>query len=669
VATSGRIDELRKRYEENQRRFFAPLANEYRKAGDLEQAIGLCRVHLAEVPQNLSGQIVFGQALYEAGSLDDARSAFETAIGLDPENLIALRQLGDIARLQSDVPRAKVWYQRVLDADRRNEDVLALMAELEAAEPAPAPAAHAALAPDDAPADEQVAESAATPPEQESESTQAPAVELQPMIEMGHQPPAESEPEVAHIDLEGHFPEPGALRPAPLVQPSLISMTPTVAMDVIPGPISVSEPTPLIVPAFDESLRRSDSPVKPEKSAFDVIEPVFPRTTPETVATVSDSAEPSAPEPEQFTPDSSFGFEIDLGAAATIPVVPPAPTADEFANFGAAAEASPAEDALELLTPEPEEPPISGFSEVAPPEIEQAAAMEFDASPPDQAPEPVEPISLDFDVPPTPPRRSTPAVIDSFDLIDSGRTPLSSDIIPESPAAPTVPPAIVYQLDSVEEIELTEFGDETATAEPDLAPESVVTSPDEISTEPPSEPAAAALHDEPTLAPAEDEPPTQSFQSFTAIHDMETPVVPIQPVEAFATETMAELYVRQGLRHEAIGVYRQLVAARPNDDALRARLAELEADGRTQPGPATARAFFAGLAGTRPTPRSVPSVAELAPPPETEGSVDALFGRASVAAHDERSARALADAFGDESDDRAAGGDRGIDRLFNPPAP
>ena len=36
MASSPRIDELRKKFEENPRRYFAPLANEYRKAGEIE---------------------------------------------------------------------------------------------------------------------------------------------------------------------------------------------------------------------------------------------------------------------------------------------------------------------------------------------------------------------------------------------------------------------------------------------------------------------------------------------------------------------------------------------------------------------------------------------------------------------------------------------------------
>ena len=45
---------------------------------------------------------------------------------------------------------------------------------------------------------------------------------------------------------------------------------------------------------------------------------------------------------------------------------------------------------------------------------------------------------------------------------------------------------------------------------------------------------------------------------------------------AFVTETMAELYVRQGLIEHAVGVYQQLVEQSPDDMRLRARLHQLE---------------------------------------------------------------------------------------------
>ena len=120
MSGSARFDELKKKFDENPRRYFAPLANEFRKSGDAEQAVMICEEFLPQQPGHMSGHIVYGQALYDLGRLDDARTVFETALTLDPENLIALRHLGDIAHSHGDQDLARVWYQRVLEADPRN---------------------------------------------------------------------------------------------------------------------------------------------------------------------------------------------------------------------------------------------------------------------------------------------------------------------------------------------------------------------------------------------------------------------------------------------------------------------------------------------------------------------------------------------------------------------
>ncbi len=132
MASSARFDELKKKFDENPRRYFAPLANEFRKTGDAEQAVMICEEFLPQQPGHMSGHIVYGQALFDLGRLDEARTVFETALTLDPENLIALRHLGDIARAHGDPESARHWYQRVLDADPRNEEVQALIGELDA---------------------------------------------------------------------------------------------------------------------------------------------------------------------------------------------------------------------------------------------------------------------------------------------------------------------------------------------------------------------------------------------------------------------------------------------------------------------------------------------------------------------------------------------------------
>jgi tetratricopeptide (TPR) repeat protein len=137
VLLVARLEELERKFEENPRRYFAPLANEYRKAGDAQRAAELCRAQLPEVPGHISGHIVLGQALYDAGDFDGSRAALETALALDPENIVALRYLGDIARTTGDAVEAERWYSRTLEADPYNE---AAMTALQALGEAPAPA-------------------------------------------------------------------------------------------------------------------------------------------------------------------------------------------------------------------------------------------------------------------------------------------------------------------------------------------------------------------------------------------------------------------------------------------------------------------------------------------------------------------------------------------------
>jgi len=130
MAEPGRLDDLKRKFEENPRRYFAPLANEYRKAGATDRAVELCRTYLPDQPGHMSGYIVYGQALFDAGRHDEAAAVFRQALTLDPENMIALRHLGDIARAADDRAGAMQWYGKVLELDPRNEEISAAITAL-----------------------------------------------------------------------------------------------------------------------------------------------------------------------------------------------------------------------------------------------------------------------------------------------------------------------------------------------------------------------------------------------------------------------------------------------------------------------------------------------------------------------------------------------------------
>ena len=123
MAPGPRLQELTAKYMQNPRRYFVPLANEYRKSNELDRAIALCREHLPSQPGHMSGHIVLGRAYFEKGDIEAAREVFMTSVALDDENLIALRHLADIARLRNELTEARQWYVRVLDADPQNEEI------------------------------------------------------------------------------------------------------------------------------------------------------------------------------------------------------------------------------------------------------------------------------------------------------------------------------------------------------------------------------------------------------------------------------------------------------------------------------------------------------------------------------------------------------------------
>lgn len=139
MADLGRLDELKRKFDENPRRYFAPLANEYRKAGDPERAIELCRTYLPQQPNHMSGYIVYGQALHDGGRSDEATAVFKQALTLDPENIIALRHLGEIAQASGDKAAAMRWFGKVLELDPRNEEIAGYITALASPSATPMP--------------------------------------------------------------------------------------------------------------------------------------------------------------------------------------------------------------------------------------------------------------------------------------------------------------------------------------------------------------------------------------------------------------------------------------------------------------------------------------------------------------------------------------------------
>lgn len=240
MASSARIDELQKKFDENPRRYFAPLANEYRKSGEIDKAIAICREYLPAQPGHMSGHIVYGQALYEARQFEEAKAVFETALSLDPENLIALRHLGDIALIIGDTAAARGWYGRVLEADPRNEEIQAQLKTLDqgGATP-PSVATPAAATPAAAPATPTATPSVAKPPAPKATPSSAPTV----VISAVRTPPAAPAPAPPAQSHQQPQPTPQVERPFDRAPAAVTPESPTaeVRLDAVSANVTGSE--------------------------------------------------------------------------------------------------------------------------------------------------------------------------------------------------------------------------------------------------------------------------------------------------------------------------------------------------------------------------------------------------------------------------------------------
>ena len=103
-----RIEDLRRRVLKDPASIaFAQLAEEYRRAGDCEEAVRVCEAGLSQHPAYLSARITLGRALFELRRLDEARAEFLRVLDAAPDNLVAVGNLAEIhQRTQQGYRRA-----------------------------------------------------------------------------------------------------------------------------------------------------------------------------------------------------------------------------------------------------------------------------------------------------------------------------------------------------------------------------------------------------------------------------------------------------------------------------------------------------------------------------------------------------------------------------------
>jgi tetratricopeptide (TPR) repeat protein len=598
MAYQPELEKLERRYQEDPGRNFAQLAESYRKFGRLDDALDVLRAHLADRPNYVSGLVVLGRCLLDQHNDAEARETFERVLAVDAEHIIALKALGEIAERAQQVGPARGWYQRLLDVDPMNDDAAAALARLPSeamlAEPAAAAPAEPVEAPPEPPPAELApaawAEPVAKPPLPPPVEP-APVAWAEPARDVAASPPADIAPAA--------WAEPTAWSaPAEQTEPAEALGGAGAEAAELAEEVLHEEPAP----AEDLEIRTAEfaGDMTIERASAEYLAEAA-KLEPVSVERISEVDIPVQPlSDEAALAEALFGEPV--GEAIVEPIVADAAAAAE-------PEAAPAESAAEEAAPaEPLAAELEPVPSVPDDQADDSLWIE-------QEPEP-EPLTLELAE-----RRSEAdeLVIEPFDeslgwdagdrishQISSEDLAIAEQLHEESLAAPVeeildsgeaalpdaaeveaagalqvegleVAPAVVPDVTPVEGFETTQAAegltpppDEPESKEPDLVAEApLLVDAAEVEAQEALRQEAdrrASLAGLPVFVPEEDEE--------------EAPLVVEAEPEPVVTETMADLYARQGLTAEARDVYHKLLEAQPGDLRLMARLAELEAPER-----------------------------------------------------------------------------------------
>jgi len=256
---------------------FAPLAEAYRKAGALDEAVQLCVEGLKRNPNYLSGMVALGRSYYEKGMKPEAREQFEKVVKATPDNVIAQRILGEIYAQEGKKPEAIKAFKLILALNPKDAEAQENLDILEGRKPPKAPKEQAPKPAEPVPAEAKPPEPAAAPPPPAATTPAPTAIPAAPLTE----PPAAEAP-VAK-PLEAPSPEPEkkegledfeeAFKDLDLEKPAAAEATAEVVS--APEKKAAPEEKPGAGMEFDE-LHKETSAAKPTETETGLTEPEPP---------------------------------------------------------------------------------------------------------------------------------------------------------------------------------------------------------------------------------------------------------------------------------------------------------------------------------------------------------------------------------------------------------
>jgi len=173
-------------------RLFVPLAEEYIKAGMLEEAVQVLGDGLKKHPEFFGARVALGRVYFEQRKFREAKGEFEQVLKASPDNLVALRKLLTIYKMEGERDKLRRCCETLLAANSRDAEAQKFLDELNESVKRDSPAVQVADAPFEveratppsAPAPQAVStpEPSAAPPAQERTDDDAPEELVSPTL-------------------------------------------------------------------------------------------------------------------------------------------------------------------------------------------------------------------------------------------------------------------------------------------------------------------------------------------------------------------------------------------------------------------------------------------------------------------------------------------------------
>jgi tetratricopeptide (TPR) repeat protein len=259
-------------------RVFAQLADAYRKANLLDEAIDTAKKGLEHHPNYAVAHLILGRCYLAKGMYALAREEFEFTIKSDPQNLVGYKLLGETFEKQNMYPEAIKHYQMVLDlepADIELAEKIANLKNVKQLEPEPVETKPAAQS-----------EPVVIPSEPESKVVEPETPKTEPPAEVP----------LSSVEIPS--------MPEVLQVPEEVPVVPETAVEPIAiPPVLAEEPS---LQAKEETLPEPLTPVTEHKEEETKETPAISEQPEETSKAPEKAEEVKVPEPESQGPTSTL---------------------------------------------------------------------------------------------------------------------------------------------------------------------------------------------------------------------------------------------------------------------------------------------------------------------------------------------------------------------------